>query len=110
MYGVSGLVAGLGGALMAINTGVVGLDSVSFERSAEVLVMLVLGGAGNLWGALAGAVIFQIFEHIVSAANPFHWMTLVGLLLIVIVIFAPRGIGHGVASLWTSFSQRRSGR
>lgn len=110
MYGVSGLVAGLGGALMAINTGVVGLDSVSFERSAEVLVMLVLGGAGNLWGALAGAVIFQIFEHIVSAANPFHWMTLVGLLLIVIVIFAPRGIGHGIAALWTSFSQRRAER
>ena len=108
MYGVSGIVAGLGGALMAINTGVVGLDSVSFERSAEVLVMLVLGGAGNLWGALAGAVIFQIFEHIVSAANPFHWMTLVGLLLIIIVIFAPRGLGHSIASLWASFSQRRS--
>lgn len=110
MYGVSGVVAGIGGALMAINTGVVGLDSVSFERSAEVLVMLVLGGAGNLWGALAGAVIFQVFEHIVSAANPFHWMTLVGLLLIVIVIFAPRGIGHGVASLWASLAQRRPGR
>ena len=93
---------------MAINTGVVGLDSVSFERSAEVLVMLVLGGAGNLWGALAGAVIFQIFEHIVSAANPFHWMTLVGLLLIIIVIFAPRGLGHSIASLWVSFSQRRA--
>jgi len=108
MYGVSGIVAGIGGALMAINTGVVGLDSVSFERSAEVLVMLVLGGAGNLWGALAGAVIFQIFEHIVSAANPFHWMTLVGLLLIGIVIFAPKGIGYGVSSLWASFSQRRS--
>lgn len=110
MYGVSGVVAGIGGALMAINTGVVGLDSVSFERSAEVLVMLVLGGAGNLWGALAGAVIFQIFEHIVSAANPFHWMTLVGVLLIVIVIFAPRGIGQGAASLWMSFLQRRAGR
>ncbi len=110
MYGVSGVVAGLGGALMAINTGVVGLDSVSFERSAEVLVMLVLGGAGNLWGALAGAMIFQIFEHIVSAANPFHWMTLVGLLLIIIVIFAPRGIGYGVISLWTSLVQRRSTR
>lgn len=110
MYGVSGIVAGIGGALMAINTGVVGLDSVSFERSAEVLVMLVLGGAGSLWGALAGAVIFQIFEHIVSAANPFHWMTLVGVLLIVIVIFAPRGIGRGVASLWTSFSQRGTGK
>jgi branched-chain amino acid transport system permease protein len=92
MYGFSGAVAGIGGALTGMSTGVVGLDSVSFERSAEVLVMLVLGGAGHLWGALAGAVLFQIFEHIVSAANPFHWMTLVGLLLILIVTFAPRGL------------------
>lgn len=92
MYGVSGAVAGIGGALTAISTGVVGLDSVSFERSAEVLVMLVLGGAGHLWGALAGALIIQIFEHIVAAANPFHWMTLVGLLLILIVVFAPKGL------------------
>lgn len=92
MYGVAGAVAGLGGALTAITTGVVGLDSVSFERSAEALVMLVLGGAGHLWGALAGAVLFQIFEHIVSAENPFHWLILVGLLLILIVVFAPRGL------------------
>jgi branched-chain amino acid transport system permease protein len=99
MYGVSGAVAGIGGALTAISTGVVGLDSVSFERSAEVLVMLVLGGAGHLWGALAGAVLFQIFEHIVSAANPFHWMTLVGLLLILIVVFAPKGLIEPVLAL-----------
>ncbi len=100
MYGISGAVAGIGGALTAINTGVVGLDSVSFERSAEGLVMLVLGGAGSLWGALFGAIIFQVFEHLVSAANPFHWMTLVGLLLIAIVLFAPRGLGPAATALW----------
>ena len=103
MYGVSGAVAGIGGALTATATGVVGLDSVGFERSAETLVMLVLGGAGNLWGALTGAVIFQIFEHIVSATNPFHWMTLVGLLLIVIVLFVPKGISNGVLVAWLKF-------
>ncbi|WP_315834175.1 branched-chain amino acid ABC transporter permease [Bradyrhizobium prioriisuperbiae] len=106
MYGVSGAVAGIGGALTAITTGVVGLDSVSFERSAEVLVMLVLGGAGSLWGALTGAIIFQIFEHIVSATNPFHWMTLVGLLLILIVVFMPRGLAHGAAALWSKLRSR----
>jgi branched-chain amino acid transport system permease protein len=99
MYGISGAVAGVGGALTAMSTGVVGLDSVSFERSAEVLVMLVLGGAGHLWGALIGTVIFMIFEHIVAAANPFHWMTLVGLLLILIVVFAPRGLIEPVLTL-----------
>jgi branched-chain amino acid transport system permease protein len=102
MYGVSGIVAGLGGALLAMTTGVVGLDSVSFERSADVLVMLVLGGAGNLWSALAGAVLFQFFEHMVAAANPYHWMSLVGLLLILVVIFARRGLGIEVAARWNT--------
>jgi branched-chain amino acid transport system permease protein len=92
MYGFSGAVAGIGGAVMAINTGVVGLDSVSFERSAEALIMLVVGGAGSLWGALFGSVVFQLFEHYVSAANPFHWLTMMGALLIAIVLFAPRGL------------------
>jgi branched-chain amino acid transport system permease protein len=110
MYGISGAVAGVGGALMAINTGVVGLDGVSFERSAEALVMLVLGGAGSLWGALGGATVFQIFGHIVSAANPFHWMILVGLLLIAIVLFAPRGLGEGVVRLMSWLRRRFGGR
>lgn len=108
MYGVSGAVAGVGGALTAMSTGVVGLDGVAFERSAEVLVMLVLGGAGHLWGALAGAVLFQIFEHIVAAANPFHWMTLVGLLLILIVVFAPKGLIAPVLSLIARVSKGRA--
>lgn len=110
MYGVSGAVAGIGGALTAISAGVVGLDSVGFERSAEVLVMLVLGGAGNLWGALAGAVIFQIFEHIVSAANPFHWITLVGALLILIVVFAPRGLIVPVQALAARITRKGGSR
>lgn len=92
MYGLSGLVAGLAGALSGLTTGVVGLDSVSFERSATALVMLVFGGTGTLGGALVGTAVFQLFEHVVSAANPFHWLTLVGLLLIVVVLFLPTGL------------------
>jgi branched-chain amino acid transport system permease protein len=98
MYAISGAVAGLGGALAAVTVGVVGLDSVSFERSAEGLVMLVLGGTGTLYGALIGTVVFQLFEHIVSAANPFHWLTLVGLLLIAVVLFLPSGL-QGLGSV-----------
>ncbi|HWW47126.1 MAG TPA: branched-chain amino acid ABC transporter permease [Xanthobacteraceae bacterium] len=106
MYCVSGAVAGLGGALMAITTGVVGLDSVGFERSAEALVMLVLGGTGNLWGGLVGTIIFQIFAHVVSATNPFHWIMLVGLLLILIVVFAPRGIVYSAVTLFNRMFRR----
>lgn len=92
MFVISGAVAGMGGALAAIATQVVGLDSVSFEISANALVMLVLGGIGSLYGALIGTVIFMALEHIVAAINPFHWMTLVGAVLIAIVLFAPRGL------------------
>lgn len=99
MYVISGFVAGLGGALAAISTQVVGLDSVSFTLSAETLVMVVLGGVGTLWGAIIGTFVFMWFEHIVSAADPFHWLTLVGLLLIVVVLFAPKGI-YGSLAAW----------
>ena len=101
MYGISGCVAGIAGAMAAITAGVVGLDSVSFEKSADALVMLVLGGTGSLYGALIGTAVFQLFEHAVSAANPFHWLTLVGCLLIAVVLFlAAWPAGH-----WRCLSQ-----
>jgi branched-chain amino acid transport system permease protein len=97
MYVISGAVAGVGGALNAISTQVVGLDSLSFTLSAESLVMLVLGGTGSLFGALTGTVVFMLFEDYVSAANPFHWLTMVGVLLIAVVLFAPKGL-YGTAA------------
>lgn len=98
MYVISGAVAGVGGALNAISTQVVGLDSLSFTQSAEALVILVLGGTGSLFGALSGTVILMLFEDYVSAANPFHWLTMVGALLIAVVLFAPKGIYGTVAA------------
>lgn len=106
MFVISGAVAGMGGALAAISTQVVGLDSVSFELSANALVMLVLGGLGTLYGALIGTVIFMGFEHVVSAINPFHWMTMVGALLIAVVLAAPGGL----SSLAGKFSGSRGGK
>ncbi len=97
MYVISGAVAGVGGALNAVSTQVVGLDSLSFTLSAESLVMLVLGGTGSLFGALTGTIVFMFFEDLVSAANPFHWLTMVGALLIAVVLFAPKGL-YGTAA------------
>lgn len=99
MYAISGAVAGAGGALNAISTQVVGLDSLSFTLSAEALVMLVLGGTGSLYGALIGTLSFLWFEDVVSAANPFHWLTIVGALLIAVVLFAPKGLYGSLAAL-----------
>ncbi len=60
--------------------------------------MLVLGGVGTLYGALIGTIVFVGFEDFVSAANPFHWLTIVGALLIAVVLFAPKGL-YGTAAL-----------
>ncbi|MGO7287717.1 hypothetical protein ACCT25_36245, partial [Rhizobium ruizarguesonis] len=73
----------------------------------EALVMLVLGGTGSLFGALSGTVIFMLFEDYVSAANPFHWLTMVGALLIAVVLFAPKGL-YGTAA--TFIGRRREQR
>jgi len=109
MFVISGTVAGMGGALAAIATQVVGLDSVSFEVSANALVMLVLGGIGHLYGALIGTMIFMALEHIVAAINPFHWMTLVGAVLIAIVLFAPRGLSGTLDELARLLTRNRWG-
>ena len=105
-YVVSGLVAGLGGALTAIDAGVVSLESVGFERSAEALVMLVVGGAGHLWGALIGCLVFQLAEHYLDAGNPFQWMMIVGALLIAVVMFFPGGIWKSALILAGRFDRR----
>lgn len=110
MFVISGAVAGMGGALAAISTQVVGLDSVSFELSANALVMLVLGGLGTLYGAIIGTVIFMGFEHIVSAINPFHWMTMVGALLIAVVLAAPGGMSGLLEKFSGSGKGTRGGR
>lgn len=107
MFVISGAVAGMGGALAAIATQVVGLDSVSFEISANALVMLVLGGLGTLYGALLGTLIFMSLEHIVAAVNPFHWMTLVGAVLIAIVLFAPQGLSGTLDQAARLLTRRR---
>ncbi len=100
MYAIAGAVAGLGGALSAISTKVVGLDSLSFTLSAEAMVMLVLGGTGNLFGAMVGTIVFVWFEDRVSSINPFHWLTIVGALLVAVVLFAPKGLTGTLQDWW----------
>jgi branched-chain amino acid transport system permease protein len=109
MFAISGAVAGVGGALGAIATQVVGLDSVSFELSANSLVMLALGGVGNLYGALVGSVLFMLVEHVVSSINPFHWMTMIGALMVGVVLAAPGGITGDAAAVWARLLARRDG-
>ena len=89
LYTLAGALAGAAGALSAQTNAVVGLDSLSFSLSAEVLVMLVLGGVGRLSGALVGATIFTVLHHTAASINPFHWLFAVGLLLMFVVLVSP---------------------
>ena len=94
IYTLAGALAGVAGALSAQTTAVVGLDSLSFALSAEVLVMLILGGAGRLTGAIVGAALFLVLHHTASSINPYHWLFFVGALLMLVVLMPPgRAIG-----------------
>ena len=86
LYVWAGVFAGIAGALSAQVNQIVGLDTLGFELSAEALVMLVLGGAGTLYGAIAGTAIFMSVHHVASAINPYHWLFIIGGMLVVLVL------------------------
>tara|TARA_R110002110_G_scaffold31590_3_gene111059 strand:- start:29964 stop:30923 length:960 start_codon:yes stop_codon:yes gene_type:complete len=95
LYTISGSIAGLAGALSAQTVQVVGLSSLSVTYSAEVLVMLVLGGTGRLWGALVGTVMFMLIHHYTASIDPIRWMLFVGIILVAVVLFLPGGLTRG---------------
>ena len=99
VYTISAIFAGLAGGLLAQTTQFVALDALSFQRSAEVLVMLILGGAGRLYGGIVGAIIFMVARDQLADMNPQYWYFWLGLLLIAVIIFLPNGILGGVAQL-----------
>ena len=92
VYAISASIAGLAGALMAQTTNTVALDSLSFERSADVVVMLILGGTGRLYGAIVGTIIFLVARDQLAGINPQYWYFGIGLLLMGVVLFMPKGI------------------
>jgi branched-chain amino acid transport system permease protein len=92
VFTIGGLFAGLAGALSAQVAQVVGLSSLSFSTSGDALVMLIVGGSARLPGALIGTAVFMIVEHIAATVNPYHWLFIIGSLLIVTVLVLPGGL------------------
>ncbi len=99
IFTVAAAVAGVAGALLAQTTQFVGLDVLGFPRSAELLIILVLGGTGRLYGGLVGALVYMLAQDYLSGLNPAYWQFWIGLLLIVIVLFARGGLLGGLAVL-----------
>lgn len=109
IYTISAAVAGAAGALLAQTTQFVGLDSLSFSRSAELLIILVLGGTGRLYGGLIGALVFMLAQDYIAGLNPAYWQFWIGLLLIVIVMFARGGILGGLEKIVQKLKRRAAG-
>jgi branched-chain amino acid transport system permease protein len=98
-YTLSAVLAGIAGALLTHTTSTVSLETLSFGRSADVLVILILGGAGRLYGGILGAIIYMVARDQFSGVNPQYWYFWIGLLLVAVVMFLPNGILGGLSAL-----------
>jgi branched-chain amino acid transport system permease protein len=100
-YTLAAVMAGIGGALLAQTTETVSLETLSFGRSADVLVILILGGAGRLYGGIVGAIIYMVARDQFSGLNPQYWYFWIGLLLVAVVMFLPNGVLGGLQRIWS---------
>lgn len=92
--------AGLAGALLAQTTQFVGLDVLAWSRSADLIIMLVLGGTGRLYGALVGAALFMLAQDRLSGIDPVYWQFWLGILLVLAVLFARGGVLGGLEPIY----------
>ena len=86
IYTIAAAMAGAAGGLLAQTSGFSSLDVFDFHRSAEVLLVLVIGGTGYLYGGLFGAVVFKLLHDLISAWTPQYWNFWMGLFLVVLVL------------------------
>jgi branched-chain amino acid transport system permease protein len=108
IYTLSAAMAGVAGGLLTQTTQFVGLDVFGFPRSADLMIMLVLGGTGRLYGGLVGAAVFMVAHHYLSDLNPIYWQFWLGLLLVVVVLFARGGILGALDDLRARAGRKRA--
>jgi branched-chain amino acid transport system permease protein len=92
VYTIAAGMAGLAGALLVQTTQAVALTVITFERSGAILIMLVLGGVGRLYGAFVGVPIYMLAQDWLSKLDPTYWYFWVGLILVLVVMFARGGV------------------
>ncbi|OMG53206.1 branched-chain amino acid ABC transporter permease [Azonexus hydrophilus] len=90
-FALGGAVAGLAGALLANLTGLASPNLLQWTQSGTLLVMVIIGGVGYLWGGVVGAVVLLLLEEVLLAWFD-HWHIALGLLLLAVVLFAPKGV------------------
>jgi len=103
VYTIAAAIAGAAGALLAQTSGFASLDVFDFHRSAEVLLVLVIGGTGYLYGGVFGAIVFKLLHDLISAWTPQYWNFWLGLFLVVLVL-----VGRDrFVRPWTWFGRKR---
>ena len=106
IYTVAAAYAGAAGALLAQTTQFVSLDVLAFHRSADVLLVLVIGGVGYLYGGLVGAVIFKVLQDVLAGITPQYWQFWIGFILVALVLAGRERVAAQVAALWRSLGRR----
>jgi branched-chain amino acid transport system permease protein len=92
---IGGAFAGLAGVLYAYLNGYVGPDTLNVTRSADVLLMVIVGGVGSYWGPAIGAALLILLQASIGAYTN-HWIAVLGLIYIAVTLLAPKGL----AGLW----------
>ena len=110
IYTISATMAGIAGALLTQVNQFVGLNVLGLEPSGDLLVMLILGGVGRLYGAFVGPVIYLIAQDYLAKQYPEYWYFGIGVLLITVVLFAPGGILGIIDKCLQFFKQKSSAR
>jgi branched-chain amino acid transport system permease protein len=90
-FALAGALAGLAGALLANQGGFVSPSLMQWSQSGMLMVMVILGGVGRLYGGLAGAVLFLVAEEVL-AGYTIHWQLGLGAVLLAVVLRAPNGL------------------
>ena len=110
IYTVSAAYAGAAGALLAQTTQIVSLDLFDFHRSADVMLMLIIGGAGYLYGGIIGAAVFIVLRDVISAATPEYWEFWIGALLVALVLIGRERIQDLVVQAASFFAPKAGAR
>lgn len=112
IYTLGSAYAGIAGALLAQTTQFVSLDVLDFHRSADALLVLVLGGTGYLYGGMFGAAVFRIMQDVLSSWTPQYWQFWVGLVLVAVVVIGRdrffQGAGRLVGQAFGRLRRRRT--
>ena len=102
IYTASAGFAGIAGALLTQTTAFCSLDVFSFERSADLMLVLIIGGTGYLYGGLIGAVIYKFLQDWIATLTPQYWQFWIGFVLVVIVLIGRERVEGWITAARTS--------